>query len=111
MAPQQRMLMERGYSALHQSGLDKGALSGSPTGIFLGIAANDYQAVLAMTPAGGSVYAATGSSMSIASGRLSYSLGLNGPCVSFDTACSAALSAAHTGLRALQLGECAVHSW
>merc|ERR1712091_674729 len=60
------------------------------------------------SPAGGSVYAATGSTSSIASGRVSYSLGLQGPCVSYDTACSAALAAAHAGLRALQLAECAV---
>ena len=106
MDPQQRLLLERGYSALHEAGLDRSGLNGRPTGIFLGIASNDYQAVLASSPAGGSVYAATGSSMSIASGRLSYALGLNGPCVSFDTACSAALSAGHTGLRAIQNAEC-----
>ena len=64
--------------------------------------------MLRASPAGGSVYAATGSSVSIAAGRLSYTLGLHGPCVSYDTACSAALVAGHAGLRALQLAECGV---
>ena len=52
------------------------------------------------------MYAATGAAHSVASGRLSYVLGLQGACVGFDTACSAALAAAHGGLRALQLREC-----
>ena len=62
--------------------------------------------MLRASPAGASVYAATGSAHSIASGRLSYELGLHGPCVSYDTSCSAALAACHGGLHALQLGEC-----
>ena len=52
------------------------------------------------------MYAATGSSLSIAAGRLSYTLGLHGPCVSYYTACSAALAACHAGLRSMQLREC-----
>ena len=60
------------------------------------------------SPASSSVYAATGATMSIACGRLPYTLGLPGPCASCDTACSAALVAAHLGLRAVQLTECAV---
>ena len=101
MDPQQRLLLERGYSALHEIGIDRDALNGSLTGIWLGIASQEYAQILAITPAGGSVYAATGSSLSIAAGRLSYTLGLNGPCVSHDTACSAALAALHSGLRGL----------
>ena len=108
MDPQQRLLLEKGYAALHDACIDRNALSGSLTGIFLGIASQEYAQILAVTPAGGSVYAATGSSLSIAAGRLSYALGLNGPCVSHDTACSAALAAAHSGLRALQNAECTV---
>ena len=108
MDPQQRLLLERGYSALHGSGLDRALLLGSNTGIFLGIGATEFAQVLAASPAGSSVYAATGSNLAIASGRLSYVLGLNGPCASYDTACSAALVAEHGGLRALQLDECAI---
>merc|ERR1711995_259728 len=80
---------------------------GSLTGVFLGIAANDYAEVLRSSPAGCSVYAATGSSHSIASGRLGYVLGLHGLCAAYDLACSAALVANHAALRALQLRECA----
>ena len=108
MDPCQRLVLEFGYAALHDARLDRTALSGSLTGIFLGFAGTEFAQVLAASPAGGSVYAATGSSASIAAGRLSYTLGLHGPCVSYDTACSAALAAGHAGLRALQLAECKV---
>eukprot|EP00964_Phaeocystis_antarctica_P004954 scaffold2700_cov72-Phaeocystis_antarctica.AAC.1 len=106
MDPQQRLLLERGYEALHATGLRRAELMGSATGVFLGIAANDFVDVLKASPAGRSVYAATGSSHSIAAGRLSYVLGLQGPCVSFDTACSSALAAGHAAWRAVQLREC-----
>ena len=106
MDPCQRLVLEHGYAALNDTALDRAALSGSLTGVFLGFAGTGFDLVLAASPAGGSVYAATGASLSIASGRVSYVLGLNGPCVSYDTACSAALAASHAGLRALQLSEC-----
>ena len=107
MDPQQRLLLERGYAALHGAALLRAALLGSLTGVFVGIGASDYAELLRRSPAGSSVYGATGSAHSIASGRLAYVLGLHGPCVSYDTSCSAALVAAHAGLRSLQLGECA----
>merc|ERR1712185_280131 len=107
MDPCQRLLLEYGYLALHGATLDHTSLGGSLTGVFLGFAGTEFAHVLAASPAGSSVYAATGSSLSIAAGRLSYTLGLHGPCASYDTACSAALAACHAGLRALQLGECA----
>ena len=100
MDPQQRLLLERGYEALHAGGLDRSVLTSSLTGVFIGIASTDYAQVLAASPMGGSVYAATGSSLSIASGRISYILGLHGPCASYDTACSAALVASHAARRA-----------
>ena len=106
MDPCQRLLLERGYEALHDAAWDRGALRGSLTGVFLGFGGTDFTQMLAGSPAGGSVYAATGSSASIACGRLSYALGLHGPCVSHDTACSASLVACHAGLRALQRDEC-----
>jgi acyl transferase domain-containing protein len=108
MDPCQRLVLELGYAALHDAPLDRAALSGSLTGVFLGFSGTEFAQVLRTSPAGGSVYTATGSSASIAAGRLSYTLGLHGPCASYDTACSAALVAGHAGLRALQLGECAV---
>jgi NADPH:quinone reductase-like Zn-dependent oxidoreductase/3-oxoacyl-(acyl-carrier-protein) synthase len=106
MDPQQRLLLERGYEALHAGGARRTALSGGLTGVFIGVEMHDFESVLAASPLGGSVYAATGSSLSIASGRLSYVLGLHGPCASYATACSAALAAFHAARRALQLDEC-----
>merc|ERR1711995_252478 len=108
MDPCQRLLLEQGYLALHGATLDRTSLGGRLTGFFLGFAGTEFAGVLRASPAGGSVYGATGSSASIAAGRLSYTLGLHGPCVSYDTACSAALAAGHAGLRALQLAECGV---
>jgi acyl transferase domain-containing protein len=108
MDPQQRVLLERGYGTLYASGLARSSLSGSGVGVFLGIYSNDFEEVLRASPAGPSVYAATGASVSIASGRLPFVLGLHGPNASVDTACSAALVACHSGLRALQHGECGV---
>ena len=106
MDPQQRLLLERGYEALHAAGLNRLALDCSASGVFLAIASHDFAEVLRSSPAGRSVYAATGSSHSIAAGRLSFVLGLQGACVSFDTACSAALAAGHGALRSVQLREC-----
>ena len=107
MDPQQRLVLERGYEALHAAGLDRAQLGGSLTGVFLGLTAMEYAQLLAASPAGGSVYAATGSAHSIASGRLSYVLGLHGASAAYDSACSAALVACHAAVRALQRGECA----
>ncbi len=107
MDPQQRLLLERGYEALHATELRRAELMGSATGVFLGIAGHDFVEVLKASPAGRSVYAATGSSHSIAAGRLSFVLGLQGPCVSYDTACSSALAAGHasdTVTAAVQIG-------
>jgi 3-oxoacyl-(acyl-carrier-protein) synthase len=106
MDPCQRLVLERGYAALADAYMQRAALSGSLTGVFLGFAGTEFNQVLANSPAGSSVYAATGSSLSIASGRISYALGLQGPCVSYDTACSAALAASHASFRALQHAEC-----
>ena len=106
MDPAQRLLLERGYEALHSSKNDRAALEGSVTGVFLGMSPGDYGQILAASPAGSSVYASTSSSASVASGRLAYSLGLHGACVAYDTACSASLTACHAGLRAVQLVEC-----
>ena len=93
MDPQQRVLLECGYGALHDADVRRAALSSSLTGVFLGISAAEFAGLLAALPAGSSVYAATGTSLSVAAGRLSYVLGLHGPSISYDTACSAALVA------------------
>ena len=106
MDPQQRVLLERGYQSLAESGLDKGTLDDSGTGVFIGIQALDFSEILRASPAGSSVFAATGVNLAISSGRLSYVLGMQGPCASYDTACSAGLVATHAGARAVHLRDC-----
>jgi NADPH:quinone reductase-like Zn-dependent oxidoreductase/3-oxoacyl-(acyl-carrier-protein) synthase len=108
MDPQQRLVLEYGYDSLFRAGMARAQLNGSLTGVFLGIEIVDFARILPNSPAGSSVFAATGTNISVASGRLSYTLGLHGPCASYATACSAALTAAHGAHRALQHGECSV---
>eukprot|EP00966_Prymnesium_polylepis_P111172 2571675-Prymnesium_polylepis.1 len=102
MDPQQRQLLERGYVALHAAGMSRAALMGAVVAVNVGQWASEFGSVLQRTPAGRSVYAATGFSCSVTCGRVSFVLGLQGPCASFDTACSASLVANHGSLRALQ---------
>ena len=106
MDPQQRLVLEQGYAALHAARCDRAALLGSATGVALGIYSTSFNAVLASGPHAQSVYAATASSLSIASGRLSYVLGLQGPCLAIDTACSASLVALHSSVGSLHAREC-----
>ena len=106
MDPQQRFVLEGGYEALHNARLDRAAILTSLTGVFAGVTFLEFDQELQSSPAGSTVYAATGSGMSIISGRLSYVLGLHGPCLSIDTACSAALAACHAASKALQKREC-----
>ena len=106
MDPQQRLVLEQGYAALHAARFDRAALLGSATGVALGIYATSFDAVLAAGPHAQSVYAVTASALSIASGRLSYVLGLQGPCLSIDTACSASLVALHSSVGSLRTREC-----
>jgi acyl transferase domain-containing protein len=105
MDPQQRLLLEEGYTALHSAGLTRNALRDSMTTVTVGISWTEFRTVLAAGPQATSVYAATGWPLAIASGRLSYLLGLRGPCLSVETACSSSLVAAHVSARALQHGE------
>lgn len=101
--PQQRLMLEYGYSSLHAAGERMGSLAGADVGVFLGIMNADFAS---KNTGSTSVYAATGGAISIASGRLSFALGMQGPCASYDTACSSGLIAVHAGSSALALGEC-----
>merc|ERR1712185_777226 len=107
MDPQQRQLLERGYSSLHAAGLPKAALLGAVVAVNVGQWQSEFGSVLLGTPAGRSVYASTGFACSVTCGRVSFALGLQGPCASYDTACSASLVANHGSLCALQRVECA----
>jgi acyl carrier protein len=107
MDPQQRLLTELGYAALHGTSHRRLTLMGGDSGVFLGMERPDW--ALAQPPAArGSVYTVTGDNLSVAAGRLSFVLGLQGPCSSIDTACASSLSALHGGLHAVRGVECGV---
>jgi len=104
MDPQQRLLLEHGYVALHSAGELRTRLLGSPLGVFVGISYTEYAPVAQAK--GFSVYGLTGSGHCFAAGRLSFVLGVVGPCVAYDTACSASLVACNGASYALAYGEC-----
>ncbi|MGB5635586.1 MAG: polyketide synthase, partial [Waterburya sp.] len=105
--PQQRLLLEVSWEALENAGVASDRLAGSPTGVFVGICSNDYsQRLLSRDPAEIDAYIGTGNCHSVASGRLSYLLGLNGPSLAVDTACSSSLVAVHLAIASLRNGEC-----
>ena len=103
MDPQQRLLLEVGYASLHRADKRKGSLCSAEVGVFLGIMNADFAALHENDT---SVYAATGGTISIAAGRLSFVLGVQGPCISCDTACSSALVALHSASITVIAREC-----
>ncbi|MER5970588.1 type I polyketide synthase [Streptomyces sp. NPDC002055] len=103
--PQHRLLLEVAWEALEHAGMPPDRLGGTPTGVYVGLSYNDYMERLAGGPQEleGSILT---NGHCVASGRISYLLGLQGPCVALDTACSSSLVALHLAYQALRTGEC-----
>ena len=107
MDPQQRLLLEASWEALESAGIPAERVMGSDAGVFVGWMYQEYASFVGgLAALDGHV--STGTAASVASGRISYVLGLKGPSMTIDTACSSSLVTTHLACQALQRGECSL---
>src|SRR5688500_10690549 len=108
MDPQQRLLLETTWRALEDAAISPASLAGTPAGVFVGLSNIDYYRMAFTDPQAVDAYFGSGTSGSVAAGRISYVLGLRGPSLAVDTACSSSLVAVHLACQSLRNKECGV---